>query len=80
MKIVDKQIQTLTRRAKVPIAFDYHGKHQIAGIEDFWLESGEWWEGRPERAVYRVRTTKGGMFELYRNKGQAPWFLYKVYD
>lgn len=80
MKIIDKPITVVTRKLKIPQSFTYRGTQQVEKILDFWLEAGEWWEGQPERAVYRVRTKGGGMFELYRNKGEQAWFLYKVYD
>ncbi len=80
MKIVDKPVRVLTRKLKIPRAFTYRGKQEVEKVTDFWLESGEWWEDRPERVVYRVRTAGGGMFELYRHKGKPEWFLYRVYD
>jgi hypothetical protein len=80
MKIVDKPVNVITRQLKIPQAFEYRGKQQVEKIVDFWVETGEWWEGDPERAVYRVSTKGGGMFELYRNKGANHWFLYKIYD
>jgi len=80
MKIIDKPVKVVTRRLKIPHSFDYRGKQQVKKVIDFWVEAGEWWEGNLERVVYRVRTTGGGMFELYRNKDEEYWFLYKVYD
>lgn len=80
LKIVDKCIPVLTRKLKIPYSFDYRGKQRVEQILEVWLEAGEWWEDKPERVVYRVRTSGGGMFELYRHKGDRDWFLYKIYD
>ena len=80
MKIVDKPVNVITRNLKIPHSFDYRGKQKVERVTDFWVETGEWWDGSSERAVYRVETSGGGMFELYRTSGEQYWFLYKVYD
>jgi protein ImuB len=65
-----------------PIRFSWGGRDQI--VRQFWgperIETG-WWRGpHVERDYYRVETTTGQRFWLFRRQTAGAWFLHGVFD
>jgi protein ImuB len=64
-----------------PIRFQFHGSHQVAkswGPER--IQTG-WWRGRyVQRDYYRVETSEGKRFWLFRRLHDGKWFLHGVFD
>ncbi|HYF94406.1 MAG TPA: DUF6504 family protein [Symbiobacteriaceae bacterium] len=48
-------------------------------VLDTWVEAGRWWEQENETQTWRIRTRKGGVFEIIQDVGTKQWKLYKVY-
>ncbi|MGI6037290.1 MAG: DUF6504 family protein [Limnochordia bacterium] len=62
-----------------PCAFRWKKRqYPITEIIDEWREAGQWWLGEPERHVYRVLTSTGGLYELHQAGGR--WYLSQVFD
>jgi protein ImuB len=64
-----------------PIQFHFHGLQRVArtwGPER--IQTG-WWRGRyVQRDYYRIETTTGRRFWLFRRLSDAKWFLHGVFD
>lgn len=70
-----------------PVTFLYRReRHQVAEILDRWVMMAQpWWEDpqavgkAPAEVTYwRLRTTKGGVFEI--SQAEQKWRMYKIYD
>jgi protein ImuB len=64
-----------------PIQFHLHGCHRVARV---WgperIQTG-WWRGRyVQRDYYRIETTTGIRFWLFRRLSDAKWFLHGAFD
>jgi hypothetical protein len=84
---------TTSGDVKVPVAF-HLGDHDyvVAEIIETWQDYGfgknplrrkRWWQ-RHHRNYYRIKTTEGGIFEIYYDRGtrlehakSKKWFLYR---
>ncbi|MGB9886993.1 MAG: DUF6504 family protein [Moorellales bacterium] len=65
----------------VPRAFWWRGRrYAVAEVLERWRDVGRWWEGEAPRVFFRLQTTGGGLWELYRELGENSWHLYKIYD
>jgi len=53
--------------------------HLVEEVLDTWVEAGRWWEQENETQTWRIRTRKGGVFEIIQDVGTKQWKLYKVY-
>jgi protein ImuB len=64
-----------------PIQFHFHGPHRVAqawGPER--IQTG-WWRGEyVQRDYYRVETTAGRRFWLFRRLADGAWFLHGTFD
>jgi protein ImuB len=64
-----------------PIQFQFHGQHRVAhawGPER--IQTG-WWRGRSvQRDYYRIETTSGRRFWLFRCLSDRKWFLHGAFD
>ncbi len=64
-----------------PIQFQFHGPHRVAkswGPER--IQTG-WWRGRyVQRDYYRIETTAGLRFWLFRRLADGQWFLHGSFD
>jgi len=81
-RLIDRPIRVTVAENGHPRRFFWRGKqYRVRRILELWLDIGAWWEGEPEKAFWRVETSEGGIFELYRER-QDPqtWYLYKIYD
>ncbi|MCR4398701.1 MAG: hypothetical protein NUV93_07045 [Firmicutes bacterium] len=80
-KIVNQPVLVVTDGRKKPSRFFWWKRwFSVSRIIDIWSEVGKWWEGEPERTVYRVVSDMGAMFELQFEAPAGRWVLYKVYD
>lgn len=52
----------------------------VARILDWWRDTGCWWEGEGEKLFFRLLTTTGGIYEIFREEETGKWYLYKEYD
>jgi len=68
-----------------PLAFTWRGeRHPVARVEATWHDAGfgplrypkRWWQRR-HRTYFQVTTAGGRMYELYLERPQRGWFLYR---
>jgi protein ImuB len=64
-----------------PIQFQFHGLHRVAHV---WgperIQTG-WWRGRyVQRDYYRIETTTGKRYWLFRRLSDGQWFLHGIFD
>ena len=79
MKSLHIAVRVRTDGAGRPTAFFHQGRwHGVSEVLDAWCERGRWWEGEGARAVYRVATSAGAVYELGCEDGK--WQLYTVLD
>lgn len=80
MRTVNQPVQVQTDAQGRPVKFSFQGqRYWVQTIIDFWRESGRWWDHEPERQIYRVQTTSGGVFEL-EHLSAGRWQLYCIFD
>jgi len=80
-KIINQPVLVVTDGKKTPRRFFWIKKWVfVERIMDVWSEVGQWWDGEPERTVYRILADSGKMFELQFQMMNNIWMLYKVYD
>jgi protein ImuB len=64
-----------------PIQFDFHGPHRVAHFAGPERIQTGWWRGHEaQRDYYRIETTTGRRFWLFRRLGDGQWFLHGVFD
>jgi protein ImuB len=64
-----------------PSQFQFHGCHRVAhawGPER--IQTGWWRGGHVQRDYYRIETTEGKRFWLFRRLSDKKWFLHGVFD
>lgn len=52
----------------------------VAQVLECWCDAGCWWEGESEKLFYRLYCQEGRVFEIFQDRENGQWFLYKVYD
>ncbi len=80
---------SVTRREELPtqppVSFEWRGRtYRVAKLEAMWHDAGfgplayskRWWQRR-HRTYYQVTTESGELFELYLERPQREWFLYR---
>lgn len=77
-RIVNRPIQVIVRYGEPYIITDGENTYTVESVLDKWVESGAWWDGEPERSVFRVLTTEQFMFDVERVAEK--WSIYKVWD
>ncbi|MGE5485296.1 MAG: DUF6504 family protein [Ignavibacteriales bacterium] len=80
-KIVNQPVLVLADKQMRPSRFFWFNRwFYVSRLMDVWNEAGQWWEGEPEKTVYRVLCNRDTMFELEFRGAERQWVLYKVYD
>ncbi|NPV70066.1 MAG: hypothetical protein HPY55_05410 [Firmicutes bacterium] len=77
-KVVNQPVLVITDAQVKPAKFFWRRWFRVSRIMDTWAETGRWWEGEPERVIYRVISDGGMVAELEACAGR--WVLYKIYD
>ncbi len=87
-----QNITVETRGDGQPAEFVWRDRlYRVAGLIEHWKESGSWWDGEPERDVFRVVDASGRIFELHRLQhallplesdpgGSGGWLLWGIED
>jgi len=64
-----------------PAAFEWRGQvYRVREVQECWRLAGAWWDGEGEMTFFRVRTDKGGIYELRFDHGKEAWSLECVQD
>ncbi len=80
-KIINQPVLVVTDKTRKPSRFFWFKKwFGVLKITDIWSEVGRWWEGEPEKTVYRIVSDRGLVAELEFEAPAGRWVLYKVYD
>lgn len=65
----------------MPMAFTWRGViHRVGEVQECWRLTGAWWDGEGERTFFRVRTDKGGIYELKFDHKRSAWTMNGVED
>lgn len=51
----------------------------INSIQDYWVDTGEWWQGEGEKMFYRVLSGQR-LYEIYYDCKEDSWEMYHIYD
>jgi len=54
--------------------------HRVKEVQECWRLMGAWWDGEGERTFFRVRTDKGGIYELCFDHEKSTWTMAAVED
>lgn len=74
-------IQVALSANNVPSKFNWRGRiYRIKEVHECWRLAGAWWDGEAERTFFRVRTDKGGIYELCFDHGRSIWTMAAVQD
>ncbi len=80
-KIINQPVLVITDKNTRPCKFFWGKKwFNVTRIMDAWTEAGRWWEGEPEKAIYRVVSGSNTVAEIEFRASAGQWVLYKVYD
>lgn len=53
---------------------------EVVQVLECWYYTGCWWEGESEKFFYRLFCQEGRVCEVFQDRENRQWFLYKVYD
>jgi hypothetical protein len=75
-------IDSITLVKGDPASFVYSRQWVVVKeIIDRWVDGGRWWDQVPESDWWRIRSTSGGVYEIYRERTpERRWVMYKAYD
>ncbi len=80
-RISDKSIAVKLNARKLPASFEWRGGlYRIGDIQEIWRLVGAWWDGEGERTFFRIRTDKGGIYELCFDHLRSSWSMSGVQD
>jgi hypothetical protein len=55
-------------------------KERVTKVYEQWRVTEEWWGKEISRSCFRVKTSKGLVYDIYRDTFNDCWYLSKVYD
>jgi hypothetical protein len=65
----------------MPAAFEWRGNvYRVKDMQECWRNTGAWWDGEDEKTFFRVRTDKGGIYEIKFDHGKKIWSLETIQD
>ena len=80
-KQVSQPISVSLSGRNLPAAFKWRERiYRVGDIQEAWRSIGAWWDGEGETTFFRVRTDKGGIYELAYNHVNDAWTLESVQD
>jgi hypothetical protein len=53
---------------------------QVLEILECWQDTGRWWAGESEKLFYRLVWEDQSVREIYYDRDEQNWYLYKTYD
>jgi len=63
-----------------PLEFQWKASwHVVTSIQEYWVDTGEWWNGEGEKIFYRL-LSGSKLYELYYDRQGKCWEVYRVYD
>jgi len=65
----------------LPAAFEWRERiYRVGDIQETWRKIGSWWDGEGETTFFRIRTDKGGIYEIAYDHMKDAWTLESVRD
>ena len=65
----------------VPITLARNGeKQRVTKVYENWRVVEEWWGKEITRNYFRVKTSKGLVYDIYRDMPGGGWYLSQIYD
>jgi hypothetical protein len=72
-------VQVTLSNGCAPSAFTWRNRvYRIQEVQECWRLVGAWWDGECEQTFFRVRTDKGGIYELRFDHGRSAWTMTAV--
>lgn len=63
-----------------PAEFQWKARwHSVTSIQEYWVDTGEWWMGEGEKIFYRL-LSGFKIYELYYDRQFKCWGMYRIYD
>jgi len=76
-----QELKVTTNIAGVPVSLTRNNRlERVAAIYEHWRLSDEWWDKKVERDYFRVRTSTGIVFDIYRDAMSNRWYLDRIHD
>jgi hypothetical protein len=76
-----EEIKVTTNIAGVPVGLSRNARRErVAAIYERWRLSDEWWGKKVERDYFRVMTSAGSVFDIYRDAASNRWYLDRIHD
>ena len=65
----------------VPLTLARNGeKQRVTKVYQHWRVAEEWWGKEITRNYFRVKTSKGLVYDIYRDMPNGNWYLSQIYD
>lgn len=75
------EIKVSTNIKGVPLSFSRNGQRQkVTAIYERWRVANEWRSSNPERDIFRIKTSKGFVCDIYRDMMAKRWYLSKIHE
>jgi hypothetical protein len=78
-KLGKLQEVTVTPNSKgMPLSLVYKGqRRKIASVHEHWRIADGWWGDEVRRDYFRIETSHGPVFDIYRDRISDRWYLTK---
>lgn len=83
VKILEKpeELRVRVNVQGVPLNMVRDGeKQRVTKVYEQWRVAEEWWGKEILKNYFRVKTSKGLVYDIYRDTLNDCWYLSKVYD
>jgi len=65
----------------VPLTLVRNGDNQrITKVYEQWRVAEEWWGKEVLRNYFKVKTSRGLVYDIYRDMPSGGWYLSQIYD
>jgi len=64
-----------------PLTLARNGQRQrVTRVYESWQKVEEWWGKEVSRNYFRVKTSKGMVYDIYRDMPDGVWFLSRIHE
>ncbi|NMC26815.1 MAG: hypothetical protein GYA42_01580 [Syntrophomonadaceae bacterium] len=64
-----------------PVQIRFRGQAlQVLELLECWQDTGCWWAGESEKTFYRLVFEDQSVREIFYDRKENSWYLYKTYD
>lgn len=80
-RLLEKEIKVRTNAAGMPLSLSRDSaSEKVTAIYNQWKIEDQWWDRKIERHYFRVKTSKGVVYDIYHGIDTKQWYLSKIYD